>query len=73
MAKLADLLTGAPARHALAHRDITTVFGILRDVGVYQTDIARATKQRPSEVPTARRDSSCRDLAHEPATLRSAA
>jgi transcriptional regulator with XRE-family HTH domain len=50
MAKLADLLTGATARHALAHRDITAVFRILRDAGVHQTDIARATGQQQSEI-----------------------
>ncbi len=50
MSELADLLTDPTARHALAHRDITAVFRILRDAGVNQTDIARATGQRPSEV-----------------------
>jgi transcriptional regulator with XRE-family HTH domain len=50
MANLADLLTGATARHALAHRDLAAVFRILRDAGVHQTDIASATGQRPSEV-----------------------
>ncbi|MGH3775094.1 MAG: helix-turn-helix domain-containing protein [Pseudonocardiaceae bacterium] len=50
MAELADLLTGAPARHALALRDITAVFRILRDAGVSQLHIARATGQRQPEV-----------------------
>lgn len=50
MAELADLLTGPTARHALAHRDITTVFRILYDAGVSQTRIARGTGQRQSEV-----------------------
>lgn len=50
MAELADLLTGATARHALAHRDITAVFRILRDADVSQTRIAHATGQRLSEV-----------------------
>ena len=50
MAELADLLTGATARHALAHRDITTVFRILHDAGVSQARIARATGQRPAEI-----------------------
>lgn len=34
MAMLAELLTGATTRSALARRDIATVFGILRDAGV---------------------------------------
>lgn len=50
MAELADLLTGPTARHALAHRDITVVFRILRDAGVSQRHIARATGQRQSDV-----------------------
>lgn len=50
MAELADLLTGTTARHALALRDITAVFRILRDAGVSQLRIARATGQRQSEV-----------------------
>jgi transcriptional regulator with XRE-family HTH domain len=50
MAELADLLTGAAARRALAHRDITAVFRILRDAGVSQAAIAIATGQRQSEV-----------------------
>lgn len=50
MPELADLLTGANARHALARRDIAAVFGILRDAGVSQVHIARATGQRQSEV-----------------------
>ncbi|MGH3751364.1 MAG: helix-turn-helix domain-containing protein [Pseudonocardiaceae bacterium] len=50
MAELADLLTGPTARHALAHRDITAVFRILRDAGVNQRHIARATGQRQSDV-----------------------
>jgi transcriptional regulator with XRE-family HTH domain len=50
MTELADLLTGATARHALAHRDIAAVFRILRDAGVSQLRIARATGQGQSEV-----------------------
>jgi transcriptional regulator with XRE-family HTH domain len=50
MAELADLLTNLTARHALAHRDITTVFRILRDAGVSQARIASATGQGQSEV-----------------------
>lgn len=50
MAMLAELLTGANARSALARRDIAAVFGILRDAGVSQVHIARATGQRQSEV-----------------------
>ncbi|MGH3602400.1 MAG: helix-turn-helix domain-containing protein, partial [Pseudonocardiaceae bacterium] len=50
MTELADLLAGATARHALAHRDITTVFRILRDAGVSQTRLAQATGQQQSEI-----------------------
>ncbi|MGH4011005.1 MAG: helix-turn-helix transcriptional regulator [Pseudonocardiaceae bacterium] len=50
MAELADFLTGATARHSLAARDITAVFRILRDAGVSQLRIARATGQRQSEI-----------------------
>ncbi|MBV9164242.1 MAG: helix-turn-helix transcriptional regulator [Pseudonocardiales bacterium] len=50
MVELAALLTGATARNALARRDITAVFGILRDAGVSQLRIAAATGQRQSEV-----------------------
>lgn len=50
MAMLAELLTGATAQSTLARRDIATVFGILRDAGVSQVHIARATGQRQSEV-----------------------
>ncbi|MGH3980008.1 MAG: hypothetical protein ACRDRZ_13585 [Pseudonocardiaceae bacterium] len=50
MAQLADLLTGATARRALAQRNITTVFRILRDAGVSQASIALATGQQQSEV-----------------------
>jgi transcriptional regulator with XRE-family HTH domain len=50
MTELADLLTGAVARHALAHRDITAVFRILRDAGVSQTRLAHATGQQQSEI-----------------------
>ncbi len=50
MTELADLLTGATARHALAHRDIIAVFRILRDAGVSQVRIASATGQGQSEV-----------------------
>lgn len=50
MAELADLLTGVTARHALAHRDVTAVFRILRDAGVSQVRIASATGQGQSEV-----------------------
>ncbi|MEO7195793.1 MAG: helix-turn-helix transcriptional regulator [Pseudonocardiaceae bacterium] len=50
MSELADLLTGPAARDALARRDIAAVFRILRDAGVSQVRIARATGQRESEV-----------------------
>jgi transcriptional regulator with XRE-family HTH domain len=50
MAKLVDLLTGATARQALACRNITVVYRILRDAGVSQASIALATEQRQSEV-----------------------
>ncbi len=50
MTELADLLSGATARRALAHRDITTVFRILRDAGVSQTRLAHATGQQQSEI-----------------------
>lgn len=50
MADLAALLTSATARDALARRDITAVFRILRDAGVSQARIAAATGQRQSEV-----------------------
>ncbi|MGH3549964.1 MAG: helix-turn-helix domain-containing protein [Pseudonocardiaceae bacterium] len=50
MTELADLLTGAAARHALAHRDITAVFRILRDAGVSQTRLAHTTGQQQSEI-----------------------
>ncbi|MGH3801908.1 MAG: helix-turn-helix domain-containing protein [Pseudonocardiaceae bacterium] len=50
MAELVDLLTDPAARHALVRRDITTVYRILRDAGVSQTRIARATGQRLSEI-----------------------
>jgi len=50
MGDLAALLTGATARDALARRDITAVFRILRDAGVSQARIAAATGQRQSEV-----------------------
>jgi hypothetical protein len=43
MARLAELLTGANAPSALARRDIATVSGILRDAGVSQVHIMRAT------------------------------
>jgi transcriptional regulator with XRE-family HTH domain len=50
MADLAAFLTGPTAREALARRDISAVFGILRDAGVTQSRIATATGQRQSEV-----------------------
>ncbi|MGH3672690.1 MAG: helix-turn-helix domain-containing protein, partial [Pseudonocardiaceae bacterium] len=50
MAELAELLTGVHARRALARRDITTVFRVLRDAGVSQISIARATGQKQSEI-----------------------
>ncbi|MGH3886993.1 MAG: helix-turn-helix domain-containing protein [Pseudonocardiaceae bacterium] len=50
MAELVDLLTAPAARHALVRRDITTVYRILRDAGVSQTRLARATGQRLSEI-----------------------
>lgn len=48
--ELANLLAGAAARQALAYRDITTVFRILRDAGVSQTRLAHATGQQQSEI-----------------------
>lgn len=50
MVDLAGLLTSAPARHALARRDITTVFRTLRDAGINQASIALATGQGQSEI-----------------------
>ncbi|MDQ3764629.1 MAG: helix-turn-helix transcriptional regulator [Actinomycetota bacterium] len=50
MAELAPLLTGPTARDALARRDITAVYRILREAGVSQVSIALATEQRQSEV-----------------------
>jgi len=50
MADLAAFLTSSTAREALARRDISAVFGILRDAGVTQSRIATATGQRQSEV-----------------------
>lgn len=50
MAGLADQLTGATARRALAHRDITAVYRILCDAGVSQARIALATGQKPPEI-----------------------
>lgn len=50
MTELADLLTGPTARKALAHRNITAVFRILRDAGVSQTRLAHATGQQQSEI-----------------------
>lgn len=50
MTELTNLLTGAVARHAIAHRDITTVFRILREAGVSQTRLAHATGQQQSEI-----------------------
>jgi SAM-dependent methyltransferase len=50
MTELANLLAGAAARQALAHREITTVFRILRDAGVSQTWLAHATGQQQSEI-----------------------
>ncbi|MFN2479297.1 MAG: hypothetical protein ABR615_09030 [Pseudonocardiaceae bacterium] len=50
MTEPAELLTGAVARHALAHRDITAVFRILCDAGVSQTRLAHATGQQQPEI-----------------------
>jgi transcriptional regulator with XRE-family HTH domain len=50
MTELAGVLTGAVARHALAHRDVTAVFRILRDAGVSQVRLAHATGQQQSEI-----------------------
>jgi transcriptional regulator with XRE-family HTH domain len=50
MTELADLLTYPTARKALAHRDITTVFRILRDAGVSQVRLACAPGQQQSEI-----------------------
>ncbi len=47
---LADLLNSRAARQALAHRDIAAVFRTLRDAGVSQAGIARATGQKQSEI-----------------------
>ena len=43
-------LTTAPARRALARRDITTVYRLLTDAGITQQRIASLTGQLPSEV-----------------------
>lgn len=43
-------LTTAPARRALARRDITTVYRLLADAGITQQRIASLTGQLPSEV-----------------------
>jgi transcriptional regulator with XRE-family HTH domain len=43
-------LTTAPARRALARRDITTVYRLLTDAGFTQQRIASLTGQLPSEV-----------------------
>ncbi|MGH3787511.1 MAG: hypothetical protein ACRDRG_13390 [Pseudonocardiaceae bacterium] len=43
MTDLAKLPAGPTARQALACRDITAVFRVLRDAGVSQVAIARAT------------------------------
>ena len=43
-------LTTAPARRALARRDITTVYRLLTDAGITQQHIASLTGQLPSEV-----------------------
>jgi transcriptional regulator with XRE-family HTH domain len=50
MTELAVHLTGPVARAALAQRDITAVYRILRDAGVTQSRIAEATGQKQSEV-----------------------
>ncbi len=50
MTDLVELLTGPTAQRALACRDITAIFRILRDAGVSQVAIARATGQQQSEV-----------------------
>lgn len=50
MGTFADLLTGPTSRRALAQRDITAVYRMLRDAGVSQASIAHATGQKQSEV-----------------------
>lgn len=45
-----DVLNRPTARQALARRDIGAVFCILRDAGVTQVSIARATGQKQSEI-----------------------
>ena len=50
MRELAELLTCPAARDVLGRRDVAAVFGILREAGVSQARIARATGQREPEV-----------------------
>lgn len=50
MEALVDLLTSPTARRALFRRDIAEVFRILRDAGISQVVLARATGQRQSEI-----------------------
>jgi transcriptional regulator with XRE-family HTH domain len=50
MGALTDLLPNSTARHALAQRDISAVFRILRDAGVSQIRLAPATGQQQSEI-----------------------
>lgn len=50
LSSFAGLLTGQAPRRALAQRDITAVYRMLRDAGVSQARIAQATGQKQSEV-----------------------
>jgi transcriptional regulator with XRE-family HTH domain len=50
LSALVNLLTGPTARRALFRRDIAEVFRILRDAGVSQVSLARATGQQQSDV-----------------------
>ncbi|HYZ36056.1 MAG TPA: helix-turn-helix transcriptional regulator [Pseudonocardiaceae bacterium] len=50
LASFAHLLTGPESRRALAQRDIAAVYRMLRDAGVTQASIARATEQTQSEI-----------------------
>jgi hypothetical protein len=54
MAELADLLTGATAQHALAHRDITTVFRILHDSSLFTAAQLRCGELRAGLLTTGR-------------------
>ncbi|MGH3903583.1 MAG: hypothetical protein ACRDTE_05240 [Pseudonocardiaceae bacterium] len=78
MTELAVHLTGPAAGAALAKRDITTVYRAGLQTASQLVDLAKGLRSvsvlKPlQEAAAARKDSACRDLAHELATLRSAA